>query len=389
MANGLDNLMCDVFCSLQNVSRELIGLIPSVTLDACAEQAAVGQTIRSFVVPPSVAFDVVPAQLPPNVGFQTIGSNTMTITKSRAVALQWTGEEIRGLDACGAGYQNIRQKQIEQALRTIFNEMERDLANLWVFASGSVGPSNAGGLFFLNDYRDVANVRRMLAEHGAPLGDMHLVLSNRAGAQLRGNAQYVSCEKACSSDILRQGILLDVHGMHIRESGQIVQGVVAGTAAATATTNAAGYAVGATVITLAAAGAGTILAGDSISFAGDTNQYIVTSGDADVSNGGAITIAGPGLAIAIPAAATAITVSATAGEKNMAFSRDAIVLAVRAPARPPECDSAEDFILVTDPMSGISVEVAKYCQYKQVHYEISATWGAKVFNPEHLVLLTQ
>ncbi len=74
-----------------------------------------------------------------------------------------------------------------------------------------------------------------------------------------------------------------------------------------ATTNAAGYAVGATVITLASAGTGTILAGDVITFTGDGNKYVVISGDNNVANGGTITLAAPGLRQAIPAAATAIT----------------------------------------------------------------------------------
>jgi hypothetical protein len=75
-----------------------------------------------------------------------------------------------------------------------------------------------------------------------------------------------------------------------------------------ATTDATGYSIGTTTITLASAGTGTILAGDRVQFAGDTASYKVTSGDADVSNGGSITIESPGLLQAIPASTTAITV---------------------------------------------------------------------------------
>lgn len=383
--NSFDDLICDVYCALEKGSRELIGLIPSVNLDACADRAAIGQTIRSAVVPQSIAFTPVPGQQPPNVGGQVIGSNTMTIDKFRAVALQWTGEEIKSLDNC-IGYPNIRQRQIQEAIRTLTNEMERDIAAQWIYATGAVGPSNAAGLFYDDNYRDVANVRKLLVDSGAPLDDLHLVLSTRAGAQLRGNRVYTSCDTACSDNILRQGVLLDVHGMQIRESFAINQGVASGTAAATATTNAAGYAIGATVITLTAGGSGSILAGDNITFAGDTNVYVVSIGDADVSNGGSITLTS-GLLQAIPAAATAITVSALAGEMNMAFSRDAIVLAARAPAMPPEC--AQDSAIVTDPMSGLSFQVSQWCQYYQVHYEIAIVWGVKTFNPNHLKLLTQ
>lgn len=384
MPNTFDDLICEVYCSLEKGSREIVGLIPSVNLDACASRAAIGQIVRSPVVPQSIAFTPVPGRLPPDTGDQAIGSNTMVIDKFRAVPLQWGGEEIKSLDNC-IGYPNIRQRQIQEAIRTLVNEMERDIAAQWIYATGAVGPSNASGLFFDDNYRDVANVRKLLVDSGAPLDDLHLVLSTNAGAQLRGNRVYTSCDTACSDTILRQGILLDVHGMQIRESAQIVQGVTPGTGAL-ATTDAAGYAIGATVITLDAVGTGTVIAGDSITFAGDPNRYVVVAGDTDVSDGGTITIAG-GLLQAIPAAATAITIAANSGEKNMAFSRDAIVLATRAPAMPPEC--AINAEIVTDPMSGLSFQVSQWCQYYQVHYEIAIVWGVKTFNPRHLKLLTQ
>lgn len=75
-----------------------------------------------------------------------------------------------------------------------------------------------------------------------------------------------------------------------------------------ATTDNAGYAIAATTITLASAGAGSILAGDYVRFAGQTTSYLVATGDASVANGGTIELAAPGLVAAIPASATAITV---------------------------------------------------------------------------------
>lgn len=75
-----------------------------------------------------------------------------------------------------------------------------------------------------------------------------------------------------------------------------------------ATTNASGYAVGATSLTLASAGTGTVLAGDRVRFGSSPYRYTVTAGDTDVSNGGTLTLASPGLLEAIPAVATAITV---------------------------------------------------------------------------------
>jgi hypothetical protein len=83
----------------------------------------------------------------------------------------------------------------------------------------------------------------------------------------------------------------------------------AGTAVS-ATTNAVGYAIGARTITLAAAGTGRILSGDTITFAGDPNRYVVELGtESDVSIGATIELAAPGLRTALPASAVPIAMA--------------------------------------------------------------------------------
>ncbi len=155
---------------------------------------------------------------------------------------------------------------------------------------------------------------------------------------------------------------------------------------ASATTNAAGYAIGATVITLAAAGTGTIKVGDAITFAGDTNPYQVVSGDADVSNAGTITIAEPGLRVAITTAATAITVG-NSYMPNVAFSSDAMRLLARAPAKPAEGDARIDEYILTDPRSGLSFEISVWAGNRMVAYQVALAWGVKAVKAPHITLL--
>jgi hypothetical protein len=224
---------------------------------------------------------------------------------------------------------------------------------------------------------------KILLDNGAQSLDRHLVLNTAAGANIRGK-QGGKANEAGTDQILRNGVLLDIHGFAIRESAQINTST-AGTAAS-ATTNAAGYAVGATTLTLASAGTGTFVAGDVVTFAGDTNKYVIVTGDSDVSNGGTIVIAAPGLRVAMSAATKAITVVAAAS-RNMAFTRDAIVLASRLPARPKEGDLAVDVMSVQDPVSGLAFEIAQYNQYRQVQFEVSCAWGVKVVKAENLALL--
>lgn len=381
MSTTLTNLIPDLYAGLDVVSRELVGFIPAVTMDPSSARAAINQQVRSPVAPAAVATDITPGVVPPDDGNQTIGNVAITISKARRVPIRWTGEQERQA-ANGVGVDDVRVNQIAQALRTLVNEIETDLSALHVSASRAVGAAGTTPFGTAGNFSDAANVRRVLSDNGAPLSDMQLVIDTAAGANLRGLQARQDIQGDMS--LLRQGVLLDHSGMMIRESGQ-VRLHTAGTGAS-ATTNAAGYAVGATVITLAAAGTGSLLAGDVITFAGDTNQYVIASGDASVADAGTITLAAPGLRQAIAASATAITRLASS-RRSMGFARTAIVLATRLPSLPDAGDVAIDRTTITDPRSGLSFEVAMYPQYRQMQWEISAAWGVAAIKPEHISLL--
>lgn len=382
MANTLTNLIPDLYKALDVVSRELVGIIPAVTLDPDVSRAAVGQNVRSFVAPAATAGDITPGVTPPDDGDQTIGNVPITITKARRVPFRWNGEQSLGLNNNGPGVLNIQQQQIAQAIRTLTNEMEADGAALHKKFSRAYGTAGTTPFGTAGDYTDASEVARILKDNGAGTSDLHLILNTAAGAKLIGK-QSQSYMQGTDS-MVRQGVLLDHAGMALRESAQINTST-AGTASS-ATTNTAGYAIGATTITLASAGTGTLVAGDVITFTGDSNKYVVTSGDTDVSNGGTFTIAAPGLRQALAASAVNITVVAAAA-RNMAFRRSAIVLATRMPALPAEGDMAADRTTVTDPRSGISLELAMYKQYRQVQYELAVAWGWECVKPEHTALL--
>lgn len=381
MANTLTNLTPDLYAALDVVSRELVGLIPSVSRDSSLERAAVGQTIRSHVAPASTSAAITPGQLAPNTGDQTIGNKTISISKAQGVPIRWNGEEQKAMNT-GPGHNNILRDQFAQAMRTLTNEIEADLASLYAKASRAVSPAGTT-LFDAANYKDVANVRKILADNGADLGQVSLVMNTTAGAAFRGLAQNYGADTAGSDQFLRQGVLVNIHGVNIRESAQVKRPAV-GTAA-NAVTNGTGVAAGATSFVLKAAGTGTIAAGDVITIGSDTNKYVVVTAVPAVS-GATVTIAAPGLMQAIPATEEAVTVIAIQ-DRNMCFSRNAIHLVTRAPARPVEGDSADDVMMIQDPRSGLGFEVSLYKEYRQVHYEIAAAWGFEVIKPEHLALL--
>lgn len=379
--NTLTNLVPDLYAALDVVSRELVGLIPAVTIDARVNRSAVNENVRVPVVPANTAGgDITPAMSIPAEADQTIGYTTVNITKSRAFPFSWNGEEQRGLNN-GPGYANIRVNQIAQAMRAAVNEIEADLAALHTTFSRAAG--TAGTTPFATNTAGLTAARKILVDNGASMSDASIVLDTAAGANLR-TLYNINSARVSDGPIGEQGIIHRMSDLSIRESGQILTST-AGTAAS-ATTDNAGYAIGATTLTLASAGTGTLVAGDVVTFAGDTNQYVITSGDADVSNGGTITIAAPGLRKAMSAATKAITVVAAAA-RNMAFARSAIVLATRMPERPEEGDLALDVMTITDPRSGLSFEVAIYGGYRKVRYELAVAWGVKNIKPEHTALL--
>lgn len=389
-ANTLTEIIGDIYVAMDVVSRELVGYIPSVMRAPGVEAAAVGQTVTYPIAPPQTASDIVPAMTPPSNNNNVFDTGTMTITKARAAKFNFVAEEQRALNAgSGPNYQSAQAMIIAQALRTLTNEVEGDLAttakNAASRAWGTAGTTPFGTT--VDHLNDLAQVRKILDDNGAPPSGRSMVLDTSTGANLRSAKNLTRVNEAGDQMTLRQGELLDIFGFSVKETGQS-RSHTAGTASG-ATTNATGYAVGATVINLASvAGAtGTIVAGDVISFAGDANRYLVVSGDAAVADGGTITIAAPGLRQAIPAAATNITRTANYNVAGVGFSMDAIHLAARPPARPVQGDLAIDVTTVTDPRSGLTFEFAVYPGYRMMYGEIGLAWGTQASKTEHVALL--
>lgn len=384
-ANTLTALIPDIYAAMDVISRELTGFIPSVGRAVGVERAAVGQSVKIPTSTVQAAVDIVPAMQVPEPPDNTMGAASMAITKSRAVPFGFTGEEQRALNTGGPGYLSARGMIIAEALRTLTNEVESDLA-----VEAAANASRAWGTsgtypFTTDDLSPIAQLRRILNENGAPITGRSLVLDSMAASNLITVKNLTRVNEAGTQLTLRQGQLLDVYNFSIKETGQGVTHIKGN--AAGASTNGVGYAVGATVITLTAGGTGAIVADDVITFAGDNNQYVVASGDADVSNGGTITLEAPGLRVAIPAVATNITVTGTYNAAGVAFSQDAMWLAARAPAIPEEGDLAVDRRIVVDPRSGLAFEFCIYLGYKKVRYEVGLAWGVKATKPRHIALL--
>jgi hypothetical protein len=375
----LTNLIPVIYRAADRVSRELTGFIPAVTLNATAEMAAKDQTITYPVAPAGAAADIAAAATGPDPSESTIGTGSMSISKARSVTFYWTGEEQMSVSGL---YETILADQFAQAMRTLTNEVEADLAALHIYASRAHGTAATTPFGTAGDYTDAAGVRRIIVDNGAPLSDLQLVVDTAAGANLRGKQGGRGVDAEGTTALLRQGVLQDIHGFAVRESAQ-VKTFTAGSFSSGTLTSAV-RAVGATSLAATADYTAGLGAGDVITLAHESNvhKYMITAVAA-----GAITIAAPGLRTATAATGTVAITKVATSARSMAFPRSAIHLLVRQPAMPAGGDAADDVQAIADPVSGVTFQVAMYRQRRRVAFEVGLAWGAKAVKTEHIGIL--
>lgn len=379
MANVLTNLIPSLYQNLDEVSRELTGFLPSVARNSSAARAAVGESV---IVPVSTAMesgDVAPSMTVPEPNDFTMDNVAIQITKSRNVSFGLTGEEFQGLNN-GVGANYILGENIKQAVRTLANEMEKDVAAA-AAASSSRAYGTPGATPFGNDLSDAAQIKKILDDNGAPMGGRSLIIDTTAGVNLRSLTQLTNVNEAGSNMTLRQGELLNLFGFSIKESAgiqSVAQSAIQGVTLSPAE-------VGATELTIKAATSGSLKAGDVITIAGDDNKYVVVEANSALVANGKIKIAGPGLLHAAADGAAVTVVAASA--RNIAFTQNAIQLVTRAPALPGGRDAAVDSYIMTDSRSGMAFEVRVYQGYRKMRMEVACAWGVKVIKPEHVVAL--
>lgn len=380
MANTLTGIIPTLYEALNVVSREMVGLIPAVRRDSNAERAGLNQTVRVPLAEAGALEDITPGADPANSGDTTVGFVDVAITKSKAAPVRWNGEEERAVGTNGT-YNRILADQFTDAMRKLVNAVEVDLAFAGkVGASRAYGSAGTAPFASAGDLSDVAGVLKILEDNGAPKSDLQLALGSAAMANLRGKQSVLfKVNEAGSSDMLRNGMTDRLQGFALRNSAGIVVHTK-GSGANYVTSGAT--AAGVNDIALVT-GTGTVLAGDVVTFAADSvNNYVVGTG---VTAPGTISLNAPGAMMTIPTG-NAMTIG-NSYTPNLAFARSALVLAARAPAVPTGGDSADDSMMLTDPLTGITFEVRVYRQYRQVKYEVCLAWGVKAVKPEHIAIL--
>lgn len=382
MANTLTGLIPTLYEAMNVVSREMVGFIPAVTLDPQASRAALNQTVRVPIAEAGTLEDVTPGATPASSGDTSPTYADIVITNSKVAPIRWNGEEQLAMGSSGT-YNRVLADQFADGIRKLVNAME---ASCYVAAktgaSRAFGTAGTTPFATAGDLSDLAGVAKILDDNGCPTTDRQMVLNSAAIAKLRGvQSVLFKVNEAGSSDMLRTGMTDLLQNFAVRYSGGISTHTK-GTGTSYLINNASGYATGSTSLALDT-GSGTILAGDVVTFAADSaNKFVVGT----ALTGSTVVLNKPGIQATTIPDNNALTV----GNNylgNYAFSRNALALACRAPAVPEGGDSADDAMMITDPVTGLTFEVRVYRQYRQVKYEVCMAWGTGIIKPEHIATL--
>ena len=380
MSNTLTGLVPTIYTALDTVSRELIGFIPNVSVDADASAAAKGQTVTAHVAPEGDLEDITPGADPAESGDAVMGTTSVTISKSKAYPIRWDGEEQLSVSRYGQ-YNKILADQFEQGFRKLANAVEADLGGLYSSMARAYGEAGTTPFSSADDHSDFAYANKTLDDLGAPQSDRVMILGSAARAKLEGKQSglFKVNEAGDNGAMLHNRDLRQLHNFTLGFSAGI-QTHGTGTGASYDTDTGSTYAKGATEIHVDT-GTGSLLAGDVVTFAGDDTKYVIGTGFAGDGDGDII-LNGPGLAAELEDSVD-VTLPAKDYTANMFFHKNALLLAARTPAMPQGGDAADDVMVVTDPLSGLTFQVAVYRQYRRVKYEIGLAWGVAAPNGKH------
>lgn len=387
MAN-LSELTADAYKAAQVVGRERMGYCNAALVNSDESVAALGSNISSMYAPPATAIPVSPGSVLPDADDQNLTQRSLPVNQLQGVPIRWSGEQVKrqgqtSRGSSGQSYETVLGAQIEQAVRALANAIESEVQSA-VNARCGYAIGTAGTTPFASDINLLSDARAVLDAVGAPEDGLCVVAGNAAVAQLRKNDEFTKGETTNTDmGMLRTGVLSDIHGMRVYQSGQVDRnrGAASAPAGAQAINLGAGYGVGDTSFAIDG-GAGACPTGSFVQIDGHTvGGTNVALGVQSKTNTALVTQAGLLAAVANDADIDAVGAQA----RNVAFHMNAIEIAIRPPMAGR--DLAVESIVIMDPKSQLVFRLAQYPGYMEHQFHVQALFGVYVWQPEHVVAI--
>lgn len=378
MSNVLTAIAPVLYSAAQIVPRELVGFAGSVATNFDAKSVAYNDTVKVPVVPTKTVGAYTPAMTTTAGSDTTPTAVTLTLSNNRMSTFNLTGEEEQSLLNGGENAQEFMRQNTEQAIRAVCNEIEAAIA-LEAYTNASRAYGTAGATPFNATLEDASQMLKILLDNGMPKdGNLSLIIDTAAGLNIRKQITINNNSAGSAADsVMRSGELVNLAGLSVKESSQ-VYAHTKGTGANYQINLGAGYAVG--IATMAVdTGAGTVIAGDVLSFDNDANKYVVNT----ALSAGSLSIGKPGLR-QITADNTPVALAANF-RANVALHRNALVLVVRPPLIPANANIEQ--MTVTDAKSGLSFLMCRVVGDGMITYRVHAVYGVKAVQPEGIAVL--
>lgn len=351
------------------------------------ERAALGEKVKSFKTqqPSALVSSITAAMTVPDAGDVTITAPELTIDQTAAFRIPLIGETVKNLQNTWGNGQ-VQNNILLQTIRKIRNQIESYLAGV-AYKGASRATGTAGTTPFASNTNAITDLYKILQDNGVPMdaGNISFIMNSAARANMGKLGVLSKVNESGTDDLLRRGVLGDIEGMMMKVSAGI-SAHTKGTGTSYVL-NDASASIGKTDIA-ADGGSGTLLAGDIISFAdqdggaGEENHKYVAN---TALSGGSFSIGDPGLRFA-SADNEAITIGGSY-TPSVGFAREAIELAMRAPAMPEGGDLASETMIFQDTFSGLVFELALYKGYKMNMLEVACHYGARVWNEDQVALV--
>jgi len=374
MPNNLSALMGVILARGLMVLRSKCVMPRLVLSDFSTEMAQKGDAIN-FALPGSRSvYDVTP-------GATSGAAEASNEQKVSLLLNHWKGANF-SLNDKEAGEINASQNFIPRRAQEAFEALAKYI-NTTVFAEykGVYGIAGTPGTSpFASDAAALLEANKVLAYANAPSENRRCVLDPIAEANALALPQFYNANQAASDSVPMSGKIGHRLGFDFFTDPQVPLHS-AGTAAGFVVAQG-NHQIGDTQVVVGT-GTGTFNVGDLFTVAGDAQSYTVVDHTATTVTYG-------------PASKTAFANTAAISPKgdhrvNLAFHRDAIAMAFRAPGQALKQFLSEQgtqggevlaSLTLVDEVTGVPVRLEMIRQYKQIFFEADVLFGTKVIRPE-------